>query len=97
MLDLFEPEGAKMLARRGVLRAPGTRGRPRLDLRPATSQKTLRTLLGMTVSLDPVSGAIMEIEIREARGDLLSLSLSDHRQKPSQEALERALTPLPRP
>lgn len=56
------------------------RGRQRLDLSPprdSTSRKFVRSL---SLHLDPVTGAVIEILIAEAQGDRLRIQLADHRQ-----------------
>ncbi len=92
LLALFSPEGQSALERDAILKAPPGRGGPRLELSPPSGSITRRAFLGASIRLDPVSGAIVELEIREARGDQLRLTLSDHRQQVKPARLDALLS-----
>lgn len=71
-------------------RAEVPKGRtPRLELLPPRSHAARLELRGITLTLDPVGGAPLRIEIAEAQGDRQRFDLSDHRQKVDPRDLER--------
>jgi len=69
----------------------------RLELSPprgSVARKGIRTL---GVHLDPTAGAILEVVITEAQGDVWSLRLTDHRQNVDPADLDTAFAELQRP
>lgn len=90
MFAVFNPgDGTELLAD-SRNRVP--RGRtPRLELLPITGSAVRKVLRSMMITLDPVGGAVLKVEISEAQGDVVILKLSDHRQNVDPEEIQRVL------
>ncbi|GEM_PF-1248202 len=67
------------------------RGGSRLSLSPPLDSVARALIRSMTLSLDPVSGAVIRVEIAEADGGNFSLRLSDHRQDIEADGFARML------
>jgi hypothetical protein len=64
---------------------------PRLNLMPLRDSVARTSIRSMTLTLDPVGGAVVRVEIAESDGSSFVLQLSDHRQNVEQELLDRVL------
>jgi hypothetical protein len=64
---------------------------PRLELLPITGSAVRKLLRSLTITFDPVGGAVIKIVISEAQGDIVELKLSDHRQNIDGEELARLI------
>jgi hypothetical protein len=90
LLALFNPgDGSALTADSRVL-VPRSR-KPRLQLLPPLDSVERKLVRSLTITFDPVGGAVLEIDLQEAQGDRFRLSLADHRQNPSESELERVL------
>jgi hypothetical protein len=91
LVALFAPgDGAALVA---DCRTRVPKGRtPRLELLPITGSAVRRRMRSLTITFDPVGGAVLNIEIAEAAGDLFELRLSDHRQNVDADEVERVFT-----
>ncbi len=67
----------------------------RLALNPPKDSPVRRDLRSMQIRFDPVTGAVVYIEVEEARGDRLIIGLSDHRQNVDPSTLADFLTEGP--
>ncbi|TPV95821.1 MAG: hypothetical protein B7733_08035 [Myxococcales bacterium FL481] len=86
LLTLFAPGSLEGFGRGCTMRAP--RGStPRIELLPQSGSTVRKRIRRVDVTLDPVGGAIVRIQIDEAQGDTLALALSDHRQTVDLEQL----------
>jgi hypothetical protein len=63
----------------------------KLDLMPPRGSAVRKALRTVTLTLDPVAGAVTGIHISEAQGDVVVISLTDHRQNVDEGALNAAL------
>ncbi len=92
LVALFAPgDGSALLAN---ARSHAPKGRqPRLELLPPHASPARKVLRSLTVTFDPVGGAILVIDIAEAQGDRIIFRLSDHRQDPEDPTLLRLLNP----
>lgn len=92
LLSLFAPgPGSELLA--GIRHyVPKGRGY-RLELLPQRGSVERKVLRAVAIRLDPVGGAVLEIEIQEAQGDRVRLRLSDHRQNVAEHELAQVLAP----
>ncbi|EDM76898.1 hypothetical protein PPSIR1_37454 [Plesiocystis pacifica SIR-1] len=90
LVACFAPgDGQALLA---DARAEVPRGRaPRLSLMPPRESPARAIIRSLTLTFDPVGGAVVEIEIAESDGGTFTLALSDHRQNEAPEALARVL------
>lgn len=64
---------------------------PRLSLMPPRESAARTLIRSVTLTLDPVGGAVVRVEIAESDGGTFSLRLSDHRQNVAPELLGRTL------
>lgn len=90
MIALFAPGDASALVAQSRTRVPKSRA-PRLELLPITGSAVRKLVRSLTVTFDPVGGAVIKLEISEAQGDIVELKLSDHRQNIDPEELARVL------
>jgi hypothetical protein len=90
LLALFNPgDGSALLANS---RSLVPRGRaPRLELLPPLDSPTRKLLRSLTITFDPVGGAVLIIDLTEAQGDRIVVHVSDHRQNPGEAELRRVL------
>lgn len=88
MVALFAPGDANALVADSRTRVPRSRT-PRLELLPITGSAVRKLLRSLTVTFDPVGGAVINLTIAEAQGDIVELKLSDHRQNIDAEELAR--------
>jgi hypothetical protein len=85
LVKLFAPgTGADLIAN---CRTHVPRGRGyTLEILPQRGSAVRRVLRALSMRLDPVGGAVIEIGIQEAQGDRFRIQLADHRQNiPDQE------------
>lgn len=66
----------------------------RLTLLPPRDSIARAAIRSLALTLDPVGGAIVRLEIAEADGGTFVLRISDHRQNVEEAALSRILAPL---
>jgi hypothetical protein len=90
MVALFAPGDASTLVAQSRTRVPKSRT-PRLELLPITGSAVRKLLRSLTITFDPVGGAVIKIVISEAQGDIVELKLSDHRQNIDGEELARLI------
>ena len=90
MFRADKPEALTDNARVNVPRGKGYR----LELMPPKGSPVRAELRSVTVHLDPVAGAVTKIVIAEARGDRLTLGLSDHRQNVEPGDLDAIFSPI---
>lgn len=64
---------------------------PRLELRPLLEHPARMDLRGLTLTLDPVGGAVVRLEIAEAQGDRIRFDFADHRQGVPERELDSLL------
>lgn len=88
LVALFAPGDGASLVADCRTRVPKGRS-PRLELLPITGSAVRRSMRSLTLTFDPVGGAVLNVEIAEAAGDVFELRLSDHRQNVGPEELER--------
>ncbi len=60
-----------------------------LEMRPYAVSPLRRFIRLITASLDATTGAVIQIELHEAQGDVVTLGISDHRQDVDEESLTR--------
>ena len=89
-LKMFAPGTGKELVAGCRIHMPKRRGYV-LELLPQRGSLVRKVLRGVSLRLDPVGGAVIEIEIMEAQGDRVHMALADHRQNVPIEELEPLL------
>ncbi len=62
--------------------------RPQLEIRPPREHPAALDLRGLVLTLDPMGGAVVRLEITEAQGDRVRYDFSDHRQSVDARELE---------
>jgi hypothetical protein len=92
LVRMFAPGAEQDLVMGARTHVPHGRGY-RLELMPPRGSLIRKTVRSMTVTLDPVAGAVVEIAIAEAQGDRVHLRLTDHRQNVSDEDIEALVEP----
>ncbi|GEM_PF-4990608 len=60
----------------------------RLELLPMRGSPTRRTIRSLLVRFEPLGGAVVELELAEARGDRVHMTFSDHRQNLAADQLD---------
>jgi hypothetical protein len=90
LVALFGPGDVEALTRECRVGVPKGRT-PRLELLPLRDSDARKLVRGVTITFDPVGGAVLIVDISEAQGDRLVLRLSDHRQNPEAEVVRRIL------
>lgn len=88
MVRLFAPAEGQALIAGCRYHIPKTRTY-KLELLPPRGSAVRKVLRTVTLTFDPVGGAITEIEIHESQGDRLHLGLRDHRQNVADEDIAR--------
>jgi hypothetical protein len=86
LVKLFAPGAADGLIAGCRTHVPRGRGYT-LELLPQRGSAVRRVLRALSMRLDPVGGAVIEIEIQEAQGDRFRIQLADHRQNVSDAEL----------
>jgi hypothetical protein len=87
LLALFGAPDPDLLLRDSRPHVPRGRGY-RLELLPPRNSSIRKTLRGLTIRLDPVQGAILELVIAQAQGDRIRFEFGDLRQNVSASELE---------
>ena len=86
-IRMFAPGDEQDLVAGARTHIPRGRGY-RLELMPPRASLVRKTVRSLTLTLDPVAGAITEITIAEAQGDRVRVQLTDHRQNLPPEDVE---------
>jgi hypothetical protein len=86
LVKLFAPGKSADLIAACRTHVPRGRGYT-LELLPQRGSEVRRVLRALGMRLDPVGGAVIEIEIQEAQGDRFRIQLADHRQNVPHEEL----------
>ncbi len=89
LLRIFTPGAPAALIEGCRTHVPRGRGH-KLDLMPPQGSAVRKALRSITLTFDPVAGAVIGLHISEAQGDVVELSLTDHRQNVDEAALATA-------
>lgn len=94
LVKLFAPGTRADLVASCRTHVPRGRGYT-VELLPKRNSAVRRVLRALSMRLDPVGGAVLEIGIQEAQGDRFRIQLADHRQNLSEQEIASLLAPTP--
>jgi hypothetical protein len=92
LVRMFAPGDERDLVDGARFHIPRGRGY-RLELMPPRGSVIRKVVRSITITLDPVAGAINEIAIAEAQGDRVHLRITDHRQNVPAEDIASFVEP----
>lgn len=90
LVKLFAPGTGAALLERCRTHVPRGHGYT-LELLPQRGSAVRKVLRALSMRLDPVGGAVIEIEVQEAQGDRFRIQIADHRQNVPEQELEPLL------
>jgi hypothetical protein len=92
LLRMFAPGSEEDLVAGARTHVPRGRGY-RIELMPPRGSTIRKLVRSITMTLDPVAGAVTEIVIAEAQGDRVRLRITDHRQNVPAEDVAAIVDP----